>query len=84
MVYGQENCDLEPGTGWGKHTLSTDGPPPPLHSREMMSGKYTISYAISYTMSYTMSYTIWYARLIDIIYDVVYDIVYDVILSYRT
>jgi hypothetical protein len=27
MVYWQENRDLEPGIGWGKHTLSTDALP---------------------------------------------------------
>jgi hypothetical protein len=26
-VYRQENRDLEPGIGWGKHTLSTDALP---------------------------------------------------------
>ena len=47
-------------------------PPPPLHSREMMSGKYTISYAMSYTISYTTSHTISYTTSYTILHTISY------------
>jgi hypothetical protein len=58
MVYGQENRDLEPGIGWGKHTLSTDAPPAISQTSNDVMEIYYIVYDVVY----------------DVVYDIVYDV----------